>query len=123
MKEVEEFLQKVKKSYDSLAAKHEIRLPAPDKEWAKQNGAKWDDTIKSFVFYSNEPDTHVLNSYIKTSRKWLLITEKMPYDSEGILKKAGVVSEKKDDNQWENYVLDIEKYKELILTLNKMGYL
>jgi hypothetical protein len=122
MKDFEEFLRKVKKSSDSLGEKYEIRIPQPDKEWAKQNGAKWDDSIKSFVFYSDNPNSHALGPYIKSSKQWLLIPKKLPYDSDGVLRRAGVVSEKLED-QWVNYVLGIEKYAELIGTLNLKGYL
>lgn len=122
MKDFEEFLRKVKKSSDSLGEKYEIRIPQPDKEWAKQNGAKWDDSIKSFVVNAVDINQHPLKDYLKSSDKWIRITNKLPYDGEHILKNAGVVAEKVE-NEWVSYVLGIEKYQELIVALDREGYL
>jgi len=100
----------------------DIRLPEPDKEWAKNEGAKWDRDRSTYYFKSTTPDSHSLYNYRKDSDRWIKVEGKINYDYKDLLKASGVVGEK-TSNGFDNWVFADGKYQELIETLIELGHI
>jgi hypothetical protein len=100
----------------------DIRIPAPEKEWAKSIGAMWDSERSTFFFRSEEPEAHELYAYRKDSDLWMKIKKKVDYNYKDVFKETGLVGEK-NGTTFESWVLMNGKYEELVETLIELEYL
>jgi hypothetical protein len=113
-----EIAKKMKAKQNMNGTAYEIRIPAPEKEFAKDNGAKWNQTKKCYEIFTDSIDTHALSHLLVTSEYWTQLKHNIPFDYKNEFKDAGVVTVKIDD-KWQDFVLVNEKYSELITALTE----
>jgi len=100
-----------------------IRIPLPEKESAKENGAKW-DMIKNMYFFRSElPESHPLYELRTTNKDWMMLKGNIPFNLMNDFKTYGVVNEKDENGEWKSWVLGVERYTELIAALYEIELL
>lgn len=110
------------KSKQQTGTAYKIRIPAPDKEFAKAEGARWNKDLGYYQIYTNDIDLHALKNYRVDGNDLWLPVKNIPFDFREEFKAQGIVTEKQDD-KFVNYVLAVEKYLPLIEGLQELDLL
>lgn len=118
-------LTAVMKAYKSLKAEndlpvHEAWVPAPEKEIAKANGARWNAEAKRYEFASSDPDSHPCSRYLSTN--FLELRASVPFNLGEEFKELGVIT-KNVGGKWKSYVMAHEDYIEVINALREIDLL
>ncbi len=113
-----EIARQMKAKQNTNGTAYEVRIPAPEKEFAKNNGAKWNSIKKCHEITTDNVSAHPLAHLLVTNEFWVALKNNIPFEYKDEFKAAGVVSVKIDD-KWQDYVLVNENYTDLINALTE----
>ena len=116
MKSLKEIREIAKSKGKDVGTTFKVRIPNPDKQFAKDNGASWNADLESFVVKCEDIEIHPLREFSVDSNNWIRVVGKVPYEYRKALKEHGLVSEVQD-GVWSNWILLAARYQELAETL------
>lgn len=111
---------RVSKGDSSQLPKHEAWIPKPEKQFAKDNGAKWNDTDKRFEYQAADPDEHPCSRF--QPKNYLKLKNPIPWSVKDQFSDLGVITKKEEEN-WANYIMQHEDYVPVIEALMELDLL
>jgi hypothetical protein len=100
----------------SVGDPHECWIPYPEKQFAKDNGVKWNNVLSRYEFHSFDADNHICSRFLP--KNFAKLTSQVPFNLKEMFKELGVVTTKVD-NVWESYVMMHEDYIKLVEALQE----
>jgi len=121
MKKLQDAVDRIKvENSNSTGSPHECWVPMPEKQFAKENGVKWNATLNRHEFYAVDPNSHPCSKFLPSN--FTKLTGKVPFGLKDTFKELGVINCKIDDD-WSSYVMLHEDYIKLVEALQECGLL